>query len=93
MPAFGQFMDRPIPHWRLPSVNDKGQLCVPAFWGDVPEPIPGWFLSEPGEVPPRKMQRGSERPSVGGAGGVGGGDVARVLGVANDEAQQRARTV
>ena len=105
MPAFGQVMDGPIPHWRLPSVNERGQLCIPAFWRDVPEPIPGWLLSEPGEVvPPPKMQRGPERPSVGGAGSVRDGDIDAALCVADgdidialrvddDEAQERARTV
>jgi hypothetical protein len=91
MPALGQDMIGPILHWRLPSVNGYGQLDIPAFWEDVPEPITGWPRSE--LVPLPKMQRGSERPGIGGAGSVGGGETAGVLGVANDKAQQHSRTV
>ena len=59
MPALGQVMVGPILHWRLPSVNCKGQLDIPAFWEDVPEPIPGWLLLELGEVvsPPEDAAR------------------------------------
>jgi hypothetical protein len=45
MPSIGQFMDRPIPRWRLPSVDDEGRLYIPVFWRAVPEPIPGWLPS------------------------------------------------